>query len=91
MSCLPQWKRTQLQAKLIKLRAQSIAVEDVIDKAILSGNLSNIEFDSGEGKQKSGYRSLNELQKYSMTLDTRIEQLENRLLCKGLINIGMKR
>lgn len=91
MSCLSQWKRTILQAQLVKLREQYTSLQDTIDKAITKGHLSNIEFDSGEGKQKSSYRSLNELQKYEKELEQRIESLENRLQCKGLINLNLSR
>ena len=91
MSCLPSWKRTQLQVKLLKKREQSVALDLIIDKAIESGNLNSIKWDSGEGKEESSYRSLDSLQKYQTQLEQQIESLENRLLCKGLINLGLKR
>jgi hypothetical protein len=91
MTCLPQWKITQLQNRLIKLREQSDRLETIIDNAIDSGVLSGIEFDSGEGKEKSTYRSLPQLQLYQKQLWQSIENLENRLQCKGLINVGLNR
>ena len=88
---LSSWKRTQLQARLIKKREQYLALEIIIDKAIASGNLNKIEFDSGEGKEESSYRSLVSLQQYQRTLEQDIENLENRLQCKGLVNLNLTR
>ena len=91
MSYLPPWKRTALQTQLLALRTQYTSLQDTITSAISSGHISEIEFDSGEGKQKTKYRSLKQLQAFSIILEGQIESLENRLNYKGLVNLNLNR
>jgi len=92
MTCnLPSWKRTMLIARRDKLKTQIENIETVIDKAITSGHLSGIEFDSGDGKEKSTYRNLNEIRKFQESLEYEYERVLNRLLCRGVVNLGLRR
>ena len=91
MACLSAWRRSMLITRRDNLTAQITSINTVIDAAILSGKVNSIEFDSGEGKQKTSYRSLNELQKMVDGLEIRLDQVLNALRGAGVVNMGLKR
>ena len=68
---------------------------DAIDAAFLAGltnaNISSYEFDSGEGKQKTSYRNVNELMKARDALEIEYSRILNRLCGRGVVNFGLKR
>ena len=91
MSCIPSSVRTVLEARLVTLTARYTLLSATIDKAIESGHLSGIEWDSGEGKQKSSFRNLNEIRRYEKELENEISRIEDRLAGKGLVNMRLFR
>jgi chromosome segregation ATPase len=91
MACLSSTTRTVLKARLEKLTARLTALSDTIDKAIERGHLSGIEFDSGDGKEKSTYRNINEIRRYEKEIENEISRIEDRLNCAGLVNLRLVR
>ncbi len=93
MSCprIPTWKRRLLIARRDKLEEQLEAIENAIDEGISDSNISSYEFDSGDGKQKTSYRNLNEVLKARETLELEYNRVLNRLCGKGIINLNLTR
>ena len=91
MARLSSWRRTLLIARRDKLIAQIVALDLIVDKGIDRAHLSGIEFDSGEGRQKTTYRNLNEVLRAREDLETELNRVLNRLCCRGVVNMGLKR
>ncbi len=91
MVCLPSWKRNRLKLRRDKLIAQIDALDITMDEAIASGKIVSYEFDSGEGKQKATYRSINELEKLRETLEARLARIFNELACRSVVNLNLNR
>lgn len=91
MVCLPSWKRKRLILRRDKLISQIDALDITMDEAITSGKFASYEFDSGEGKQKTTYRSINELEKLRETLEARLARVFNELSCRSVVNLNLNR
>lgn len=91
MPCLPAWKKSLLIARRDKLITQLTAIETAIDEGLTNANISSYEFDSGDGKQKTSYRNLNEVFKARETLELELERTYNQLRQVGLLNMSMRR
>ena len=92
MACrLPAWKRNFLITQRDRIAAQLTSIEDAIDKSISTGNISNYEFQDGEGKQKTTYRNINQLLEARDALELEYERILNRLCCRGVVNLGLNR
>lgn len=91
MPCLPAWKKKLLIAKRDRLTTQLESIEIVIDNAIATGTISNYELDTGQGKQKVTYRNINELTKARSALELELARVMNKLCCRGVVNLGLRR
>lgn len=91
MPCLPSWKITALKARRDKLVSQLDLMDTTIDSAIESGRFTSLELDSGEGKEKSVYRSLSVLIKSRDALENELTRVLNKLTGRGVVNLGLKR
>jgi hypothetical protein len=91
MACLSAAKRAELIARRDKLITQIAAMDDAIDEGIDRAHLSSIEFDSGDGKEKSSYRNINEVIKARDALELELARVNNRLCGRGVVNMTLRR
>lgn len=89
MACINTSTRARLIASLAKKEAQLLKAEEAYDDALTS--IKEYRFDSGEGSQRTEYRSVNELKTTIDALETEIEAIHRRLNGTGLVNINLRR
>ena len=91
MSGLPQWRITLYKKRRDALVAQLDELYNTILPALTSGKIKSYEFDSGEGKQKTSYASVTDLQKLIQLLESNLDRIYNKLACTGVVNLNLRR
>ena len=90
MSCLSTSTKADIQAKIVRLQAQLEIVNNTLDGA-LEGDVLEYRFDSGEGSQRTEYRTFSDLTKTVDWIESRINYYTNRLNGAGLSNLNLRR
>ena len=91
MACLSTWKKTLLIAKRDKLIAQITILNDVYTDALATGKISSYKLNTGAGEQQTSYRNINEIKKALDDLETELSSVLNKLCCRGVVNLGLRR
>lgn len=91
MSCLPSWRRAQLQADLDRIDAQLVKLYASYNSSLDNAEVESYRFDSGEGQQQAKRRSPLELQKLIDELESKRERIQRKLLGQGLVNMSLRR
>ena len=83
-------RKTRLQAQLVKVQAALVSLYDQLtEQSALS--VQSYEFDSGDGRQRTTRRKLDEIQKQIEILEATEEHLMNELYNMGLTSIQLRR
>lgn len=90
MSCLSTSTRSDIQTKITRLQAQLVIANDTLDSAV-GNEILEYRFDSGEGSQRTEYRTFSEMTKIIDWLESRIDYLTRRLNGTGLSNLNLRR
>lgn len=90
MGCLTSSQITRLKTDLVTKEAQLVIVNDTITAA-LGDQTASSAFDSTEGMQRITNRKLKDLHDSVSTLENEITRIENKLACKGVSYLNMRR
>lgn len=90
MSIYSQARYARIKAQIVTKEAQLIKANETYE-SLLSNEVDDFKFDSGEGSQRSHRRNLNELKKQIDSLESQIENLYRRIQTSGLVNIVLRR
>ena len=83
-------RRQRLARRLAAVQAQIEKLETVMLKMAATG-VSSYEFDSGEGKQRTTRRSLDEIKKTLDGLYATEDHYVNELSCMGIVSLRLRR
>ena len=83
-------RRQRLARRLAAVQAQIKQLETVMLKMAATG-ASSYEFDSGEGKQRTTRRSLDEIKKTLDGLYAAEDHYINELSCMGIVSLRLRR
>ena len=89
MSCLTAGKIAEIQAQIVKLKAQLTVAQTALTSALVE--IEEYRFDSGVGSQRVRYRDPNKIQKTISHLEAQIDNLERRLTGKGISALNLRR
>lgn len=89
MACINPRTRARLIANLAKKESQ-LAKAEIAYEALLT-EIKEYRFDSGEGSQRTEYRSTAELETAIDRLEKQIEDIHRRLSGTGVVNINLRR
>ena len=90
MTCLSTSNKADIQAKITRLMAQLEIANDTLDSAV-GNEILEYRFDSGEGSQRTQYKTPDQLTKIIDWLESRIDYLNRRLNGIGLSNLNLRR
>lgn len=90
MTCLSLSKRAEIEARITKLESQLVIANETLDSAV-GNEILEYRFDSGEGSQRTEYKSFSEMTKIVDWLESRISYLQRRLNGTGLMNLNLRR
>jgi len=90
MACLGTTTRNKIKAKIARLKSQLESLENTLDEAFEKG-IESYSFDSGEGKQSTKYRSLEDLQKSRDKIEAELDYLYRRLNGGNIVNMNLRR
>jgi len=91
VSGLPQWRITLYKKRRDQLELMIDELYNTILPALTSGKIKSYEFDSGEGKQKTSYTSVVQLQKLIQLLESNLDRIYNKLACRAVVNLSLRR
>ena len=91
MSCIPAWKQTLIEAKIAAKEAQLSEYYTAILSAIPNSEISEYEFESGEGRQKVKRRAPSSIQSMISQLEAEIDFLYRQLNGYGLASFKGRR
>lgn len=91
MSCLPAWKKELLESRLAAKEVQLTLAYTSILESIPNSEVSEYEFDSGEGKQRVRRRAPDATLKLIEKLEKEIEFIYRQLNGYGLVNFKTRR
>lgn len=91
MSCLTASTRSRLLARKTTLETLITAAEAALTSALETGDVESYTFDSGEGSQRTKYRSLEDIQKNLDWLYSRLDFITRRLNGTGIVNLNLRR
>ena len=79
---------TDLKTKLAKKEAQLLALETAFTAGSIE--VESFAFDSGEGSQKTKFRSLKEMGEMIDILEKQISSIKRKISCNGVMSFGLK-
>lgn len=91
MSCLSTTRRAELEAERDTLIAQLTVLNTAITSAMTTGHIQSYSLDTGEGKQTTKYRSIDEMFKARDLIQSQIDTINRKLRGTGLVNINLRR
>jgi len=91
MSCLSDERKTELEAKKVKLENIIAAIEDSILEGATTAFFSNTELDTGEAKQKISFRNIAEMQRGLRLFEANLARVCVILEGKGIVDFGLYR
>ena len=90
MGCLSSTRRTRILARIAALEAQLDAADETLER-LLSKELSEYRFDSGEGTQQTKRLDVEKLNKIVDNLERRLCWYQSKLDCIGIVNLNLRR
>jgi hypothetical protein len=75
MTCITPTRYARIEAKIVTKEAQLVLAQAALDAALPNAEVSEYEFDSGEGRQQVKRRNVTQLQKTVKTLEDELDSL----------------
>ena len=89
MGCLDSTRIAEIQTQLVSLKANLAAIDTAISDGTL--HITSYTFDSGEARQRTEYKSLDELFKTRDLIQSQIDRLNRILRGQGVVNLNLRR
>ncbi|MCK5504572.1 MAG: hypothetical protein KAJ10_05390 [Thermodesulfovibrionia bacterium] len=89
MSYITPTKKARVEARISAKEAQLAKLDTAYEAA--STEIEEYRFDSGDGSQRSKYRSLEKIGKEIERLEREIERLYQTLNGTGIVNLNLRR
>lgn len=91
MACISSERRAELEARKATLDTRIAALDAAYLDALESGGVKSYSFNSGEGSQRTEYRTLEEMQDALDRMEAQRQRIINILAGKGIMYSGLRR